>query len=69
SKDPFKDDKASGVSEDYYKKHLLGTIDITKIKIKIPLFDTTNSELLEIGATTLNGTSYPLGGQNTHAVI
>lgn len=69
SKDPFKDDKASGVSEDYYKKHLLGTIDIPKINIKIPLFDTTNSELLEIGATTLNGTSYPLGGQNTHAVI
>ncbi len=24
---------------------------------------------MEIGATTLNGTSYPLGGQNTHAVI
>lgn len=69
SADPFKDAKANGVSEDYYKKHLLGTVDIPKINIKIPLFDTTNSELLEIGATTLNGTSYPLGGQNTHAVI
>ncbi|MDN6070164.1 MAG: class C sortase [Lactococcus plantarum] len=69
SADPFKEGETSGISEDYYKKHLLGTVDIPKINIKIPLFDTTNSELLEIGATTLNGTSYPLGGQNTHAVI
>lgn len=69
SADPFKEAKTSGVSEGYYKKHLLGTVDIPKINISIPLFDTTNSQLLEIGATTLNGTSYPLGGQNTHAVI
>lgn len=69
SADPFKDGETSGISENYYKKHLLGTVDIPKINLRIPLFDTTNNDLLEIGATTLNGTSYPLGGGNTHAVI
>lgn len=69
SADPFNEKKSKRVSDAYYKTHLLGSVEIPKINIKIPLFDLTNNDLLEIGATTLNGTSYPLGGQNTHAVI
>lgn len=67
--DPFNEESANQVSETYYKTHLLGSISIPKINLKIPLFDTTNSDLLEIGATVLDGTSYPLGGENTHSVI
>ena len=61
--------KADGISEKYYKTHLLGRISLPKINIDMPLFDTTNNDLLEIGATALNGTSFPLGGESTHSVI
>ncbi|MCJ1969309.1 class C sortase [Pseudolactococcus carnosus] len=61
--------KADGISEKYYKTHLLGRISLPKINIDMPLFDTTNNDLLEIGATVLNGTSFPLGGESTHSVI
>lgn len=69
SADPFNGKTGQTVSKAFYKQHLLGSIEIPKINIKIPLFDTTTNDLLEIGATTLNGTSYPLGGKDTHAVI
>ena len=67
--DPFNEAKADGISEKYYKTHLLGRIILPKINIDMPLFDTTNNDLLEIGATVLNGTSFPLGGESTHSVI
>lgn len=67
--DPFDNENTKTVSDAYYKEHLIGTITIPKIHLEIPLFDTTNSNLLELGATVLNGTSYPLGGENTHSVI
>ncbi len=67
--DPFNEAKADGISEKYYKTHLLGRISLPKINIDMPLFDTTNNDLLEIGATVLNGTSFPLGGESTHSVI
>lgn len=37
------------------KKHLIGTISISKINVHIPLFDTTNEETLNYGATVLQG--------------
>lgn len=67
--DPFNEAKADGISVKYYKTHLLGRISLPKINIDMPLFDTTNNDLLEIGATVLNGTSFPLGGESTHSVI
>jgi sortase A len=45
----------------YLKKHLIGTISISKIGLDIPLFDTTNEETLNYGATVLQGTSFPIG--------
>ncbi|MHC5249771.1 class C sortase [Enterococcus sp. LJL90] len=65
--DPFT--AAESVSQTAYQKHLLGTISIPKIAVEIPLFDTTSDSLLDIGATVLGGTSQPIGGINTHAVI
>ncbi|MFT8917106.1 MAG: class C sortase [Oenococcus sp.] len=51
------------------KKHLIGSVEIAKIRLRIPLFDETNSEILNYGAGVLQGTSFPLGGPNTHSVI
>ncbi|MGO3607855.1 MAG: class C sortase, partial [Pseudolactococcus laudensis] len=37
--------------------------------VSLPIFDETNNELLEKGATVLQGTSFPIGGKGTHSVI
>lgn len=55
--------------QSYYDKHMLGSLTIPKIKVDLPVFDETNDILLNKGATLLQGTSYPTGGKNTHAVI
>lgn len=63
------DGKGSTLSEKDYQAHLLGTVSIPRINVAIPLFDTTDDSLLQVGATVVQGTSYPTGGANTHAVI
>lgn len=57
------------VSDKYIRKHLIGAVSIPAIEITLPLFDTTNEKLLQEGATVLQGTSYPTGGNDTHSVI
>ncbi|WP_311744730.1 class C sortase, partial [Staphylococcus pseudintermedius] len=47
----------------------IGIVNIPKIKIKLPIFDTTNDLFLAKGTSLLEGTSYPTGGKSTHAVI
>jgi sortase A len=53
----------------YYKKHTIAVLHIPKISVKLPIFDETNDFTLQKGATLLEGTSYPIGGKSTHAVI
>ncbi len=48
---------------------VMGTIEIPKININIPIFHTTDEEVLETAAGHLEGSSLPVGGENTHAVI
>lgn len=67
--DPFDETVTQSVLQEEYDQHLLGTIDIPKLALNIPLFDTTTAGLLEVGATVLNGTSQPVGGESTHSVI
>ncbi len=55
--------------KELYKNHLIGAIYIPKINVSLPLFDTTNDQLLEKGATVLQGSSFPIGGKDTHSVI
>lgn len=57
------------VAQEYAKKHLIGAIFIPAITVSLPIFDTTNDRLLSQGATLLQGTSYPVGGKGTHAVL
>ncbi len=48
---------------------MMGIVEIPKIKIRLPIFHTTNDEVLQTAAGHLEGSSLPVGGENTHAVI
>ena len=48
---------------------MMGYIEVPKIHIKIPIFHTTSEEVLQTAAGHLEGSSLPVGGEGTHAVI
>ena len=48
---------------------MMGYVEVPKINIKIPIFHTTSEEVLSKGAGHLEGSSLPVGGENTHSVI
>ncbi|WP_165005514.1 class C sortase [Enterococcus sp. ZJ1668] len=69
--DPFENAVRNVKNPDktYYEKHMIGAIYIPKINVSLPLFDETNDLLLDKGATLLQGTSFPTGGEGTHSVL
>lgn len=48
---------------------MMGTVEIPKISITLPIYHTTSEEVLNIAAGHLEGSSLPSGGESTHAVI
>ena len=48
---------------------IMGLVEIPKIKVKIPIYHTTDEDVLQLGAGHLEGSSLPVGGESTHAVI
>lgn len=48
---------------------MMGYIEVPKINIKIPIYHTTEEEVLQKAAGHLEGSSLPVGGEGTHAVI
>lgn len=48
---------------------MMGYVQIPKINIKIPIFHTTEEEVLQTAAGHLEGSSLPVGGEGNHAVI
>lgn len=48
---------------------IMGIVEIPKIKIRIPIYHTTEEKVLELGAGHLEGSSLPIGGEGSHAVI
>ena len=48
---------------------MMGYIEIPRINIKLPIYHTTDTEVLEKAAGHLEGSSLPIGGENTHTVI
>ncbi len=48
---------------------VIGYISIPFIKVELPIYHGTDEEVLNIAAGHLKGTSLPVGGKNTHAVI
>jgi len=48
---------------------LMGYLEIPQIKVQIPVFHGTSEVVLEQGAGHLIGSSLPVGGESTHAVL
>lgn len=48
---------------------LMGSIEIPEINVKIAIYHGLGSDVLEKGAGHIEGTSLPIGGKNTHAVL
>ena len=74
--DSFAIAEAKGeMGKDYYDclnllgDGMMGTIEIPKIKVNIPIFHGTSEDVLQRAAGHLEGSSLPVGGENTHAVI
>lgn len=71
--DPFTEqEKKRGISE--YANMLkiqerIGYIDIPILNQEIPMYVGISEEILQKGAGLLEGTSLPVGGENTHTVI
>lgn len=62
--------------EEYYNRQLdcsgtgiMGSLEIPKIDVKLPIYHGTGDEALSSGVGHLKGTSLPVGGSNTHAVL
>ena len=48
---------------------VMGIVEIPKIDVELPIYHTTDEDVLQIGAGHLEGSSLPVGGESTHAVI
>ena len=48
---------------------IMGSVEIPKIDITLPIYHPTDPEVLEKAAGHLEGSSLPVGGESTHAVI
>lgn len=48
---------------------VMGSVEIPKIDISLPICHTTTEEVLEQAAGHLEGSSLPIGGESTHTVI
>ncbi len=48
---------------------IMGYITIPVIHVELPIYHGTSEEVLNVGAGHLKGSSLPVGGANTHAVI
>ena len=48
---------------------IMGSVEIPKINITLPIYHTTDKEVLEKAAGHLEGSSLPIGGESTHSVI
>lgn len=48
---------------------MMGYLQIPKIDVKIPIYHGTSDEVLQKGAGHVEGSSFPVGGDTTHAVL
>ena len=48
---------------------IMGYITIEKIGVELPIYHGTSDSVLQVAAGHLEGTSLPVGGESTHAVI
>ena len=48
---------------------IMGSIEIPKIDVDLPIYHGTSDEVLQVGIGHIMGTSLPIGGENTHCVL
>ncbi len=48
---------------------IMGYITIESIDVNLPIYHGTDNAVLSVGAGHMQGTSLPIGGENTHSVI
>ena len=67
----YRPDQLSGYNEtlDITGTGIMGYITISKIGVELPIYHGTSDGVLQIAAGHLEGTSLPVGGASTHAVI
>ncbi len=47
----------------------MGSLDIPKINVELPIYHGTEEDVLSNGVGHLQGTSLPIGGENVHSVL
>ena len=64
------------LSDESYQEQLnvsgngtMGSLDIPKINVELPIYHGTDDSALSNGIGHLQGTSLPVGGENTHCVL
>ena len=73
--DPFDPDAERPNDEDYNVSlnlsgdGVMGTINIPKIHLELPIYHGTEESTLEHGVGHLQGTSLPIGGESSHSVL
>lgn len=67
----FTPEQVSGYDEtlDVSGTGIMGYITIPKISVKLPIYHGTDEGVLQVAAGHLEGSSLPVGGAGTHAVI
>lgn len=67
----YKPDLVSGYSQtlDISGTGIMGYITIPKISVELPIYHGTDEGVLQVAAGHLEGSSLPVGGAGTHAVI
>ena len=73
--DPFTADTDTDSGMDYFSvlslddTGYMGSIEIPCISVNLPIYHGTSAEVLEYGIGHLEGSSLPVGGEGTHAVL
>lgn len=71
--DPYSEEERKEGVEVYAEmlkvKEKIGIVHIPKIKLSLPLYAGTAESILQKGIGHLEGTSLPVGGENTHSVV
>lgn len=72
--DPFIEDESEDNSAydsllNITDEGVMGFVEVPSISLKLPIYHGTSVSVLEKGAGHLQGTSLPIGGENTHTVL
>lgn len=69
--DPFSEEKSNhqAYADALNLGDVMGYIEISKINIKLPIYQGTSEEVLNRGVGHLDYSSLPVGGENTHTIL